>query len=297
MRDYRDFLDPQVLTQVRDLSLRARLIVEGFLVGLHRSPYHGFSVEFKEHRLYTPGDDIRWIDWRALARTDRFFVKKYEEETNLKAYLILDISGSMDYPPSGLSKFEYARNLAAALAYLFFLQRDATGLLAFNGGVQVYMPPRASKAHLHDLLTQLAHLEPGGVTRPYRPLRVLAEQIRKKGMIILISDLLTDPEPIIKTLSYLQKRKHEVLVFHVLSPDEMDLKVAGPVVFKDLETGERIALNPGMLRRQYRKTVQQHMNHLKWAFRNRNIDYELFTTETPYDHALLYYLKRRERLA
>ena len=296
MRDYREFLDPKVVAQIQDLSLKARLIVEGFLVGLHRSPYHGFSVEFKEHRLYSPGDDLKWIDWKAYARTDRFFVKKYEEETNLKAYILFDISGSMAYPTDGLSKFEYARTLCAALSYLFYLQRDATGLVAFNDGIQTFLPPRMSKIHLYDTLTQLASLKPGGKTAPYKPLRSLAEKIKKKGMVIFISDLLTEMEPVVKTLSYLRNKGHEVIVIHVLSPEEINIRIQGPAIFRDLETGEKVPIDPTSIKSRYRKQMSNLLHEIKWLLRNRNIDYEFFSTDQDYSRALLFYLKRRERL-
>lgn len=296
MQDYREFLDPKVVAQIQDLSLKARLIVEGFLVGLHRSPYHGFSVEFKEHRLYSPGDDLKWIDWKAYARTDRFFVKKYEEETNLKAYLLLDTSGSMAYPANSLSKFEYSRTLCAALSYLFYLQRDATGLVAFSDSIKVFLPPRMSKIHLYETLAHLASLSPSGKTEPYRPLRSLAEKIKKKGMVILISDMLTKIEPVVKTLSYLRNKGHEVIVIHILSPEELNIKVHRPAIFRDLETGEKVPIDPTSIRHQYRKQITELLHRIKWTLRNRNIDYEFFRTDQDYGRALLFYLKRRERL-
>ncbi len=292
----RRFLQPEEVARIRDLSLRARLIVEGFLVGLHRSPYHGFSVEFKEYREYTPGDDPRWVDWKAYARSDRFFVKRFEEETNLQAYLLLDTSGSMNYPEGVHNKFAYAVSLAAALAYLFYLQRDATGLLAFNGGIVEYRPPRTSRLHLNDLLATLARLHPRGTSAPERPLRMLTEALKKRSLVVLFSDLMTRPDPLLKALSFLRQRQHEVIVFHLVAPEEMHLSGTGPAVYRDLETGERLAFDPRVYEKDYRHRLHQFLEHLRRTLRARNIDYQLLNTREPFDRALLFYLKKRERL-
>ncbi len=292
----RRFLRPEEVARIQDLSLRARLIVEGFLVGLHRSPYHGFSVEFKEYREYTPGDDPRWVDWKAYARSDRFFVKRFEEETNLRAYLLLDVSGSMDYPEGAHNKFAYAVNLAAALAYLFHLQRDATGLLAFNGGIVEHRTPRTSRLHLHQLFTLLARLRPQGLSAPERPLRMLTEYLKKRSLVILLSDLMTQPDPLLKALSFLRQRKHEVIVFHLLAPEEMHLSGEGPAVYRDLETGERLAFDPRTYGRDYQERLHRFLERLRWDLRARNVDYQLVNTHEPFDRALLFYLKKRERL-
>lgn len=284
-----------MVSQLKSLNLRARLIVEGFLIGLHRSPLHGFSVEFAEHRLYNPGDEIRWIDWKVYARTDRLYIRKFEEETNLKAYILLDASGSMAYPEEGVTKFEYARNLAAALMYLLIKQRDAAGLLLFDEVARTYIPPKATQVHLHRLLIRLAQARPGGKTDPGRALRGMAERIRKRGLVILLSDLFTDPELLLPALKLFRHRKHEVLVFHILHPSELDLPER-PAVFEDLETQERLPYDPSRLRRTYRERLDRFIHHLKHSLRASHISYELFTTDLPYDRALLFYLKKRERL-
>ncbi len=295
-RTARWFLQPEAVARIRDLSLRARLIVEGFLVGLHRSPYHGFSVEFKEYREYTPGDDPRWIDWKAYARSDRFYVKRFEEETNLRAYLLLDVSGSMGFPEGPHRKFTYAVNLAAALAYLFYLQRDATGLLAFNGGIVRHLVPRTSRLHLNELLKTLVTLQPRGTSSPERPLQLLTERMKKRGLVILLSDLLTQPEPLLKALGYLRQRKHEVIVFHLLAPEELRIADLQPAVFRDLETGERLAFDPRTYGQDYERRIQDFLNRLRWNLRSQNIDYQFLRTDEPFDRALLFYLKKRERL-
>ncbi len=290
------FLDPQQVARIQDLSLRARLIVEGFLVGLHRSPYHGFSVEFKEYREYTPGDDPRWIDWKAYARSDRFFVKRFEEETNLRAYLLVDASASMGYPEGAHSKLAYVVNLAAALAYLFYLQRDATGLMAFDGGILAHLRPRTSRVHLHQLFSVLAHLRPQGTSAPEKPLHLLTERLKKRSLVILFSDLMTRPEPLLRALSFLRQRKHEVIVFHVLAPEELRLESQGPAVYRDLETGERLAFDPRTYGKDYEQRIQAFVQHLRWNLRARNVDYQFLRTDEPFDRALLFYLKKRERL-
>ncbi len=295
-RTARLFLNPAAVARIQDLSLRARLIVEGFLVGLHRSPYHGFSVEFKEYREYTPGDDPRWIDWKAYARSDRFYVKRFEEETNLRAYLVVDASGSMGFPEGPHAKLTYAVNLAAALAYLFHLQRDATGLLVFNGGIVHHLPPRTSRMHLFEIFKALAGLKAQGPSAPERPIHLLTERMKKRGLVLLFSDLMTRPEPLLKALSFLRQRKHEVVVFHLLAPEELQLQGQGPAVFRDLETGERLAFDPRTYGRDYERRLQAFLDHLRWSLRARNIDYQFLRTDEPFDRALLFYLKKREHL-
>jgi len=292
--EYRRFLDPRLVSQLKGLDLKARLIVEGFLIGLHRSPLHGFSVEFREHRPYSIGDELRWIDWKVYARTDRFYIKKFEEETNLKAYILFDSSKSMDYPPEN-PKLEYAKSLAAALAYLLHLQRDAVGLLVFAEKVREYLPPSSTRKRLEEIFLTLSNLKAEGRTDPSKVMRIQAERIKKRGLIILISDLMMEPEKIIKGLKNFRHRKHEVLVFHILSKKEYELPES-PSLFEDMETKEKIPYDPERMKEKYRIAFNEFRDKLKRELRASLIEYESMTTETPFNKALLAYLKKRERM-
>ena len=296
MRDYRKFLDPKVISKLKGLDLRARLIVEGFLVGLHRSTYHGFSVEFAEHRAYNPGDEIRFIDWKVYGRTDRYYIRKFEEETNLKAYLLLDASASMGYPEGDLTKFKYALNLAASILFLLFLQRDAVSLLLFDERTRLFMPPSSTKGHLYNIFRELSKSEPSGRTRPTGVFQELAERIRKRGLVIVLSDLMTEKESILQGLKNFRYRKNEVLVFHILDPREIDIDIGAPSLLKDMETGETIPFEPERLGPKYRQKIQAFFQEVKTELRENLIDYELLTTDVPYDKALLAYLKKRGKL-
>ncbi len=281
----------EILSRIKPLRLRARLIVEGFLTGLHRSPYHGFSVEFKDHRSYNPGDEIRWIDWKVYARTDRFFVRRFEDETNLLSYIILDGSSSMAFSDE---KFEYARNLAAALAYILYLQRDAAGLVVFNEKIVVQIPPRASRINLSHIMKTLENLKPGGKT-DLSSFKLLAEKLKKRGLVILISDMFLDPEEVISGLKFFRYRKHEVLAFQILSPREIN--IGGHArVFEDMETGEKVPFDPINLQSEYRKTLDKHIEKIKRELRKSGIDYEKFVTSDPLELALFRFMKKREKL-
>ena len=245
-------LDPHFISKLTRLDLTARLVVEGFLTGLHRSPYHGFSVEFAEHRQYMPGDPLRHLDWRVLAKSDRKFIKQYEEETNLRSMLLVDTSASMGYGSHGVTKLDYARQLAAALAYLMLRQNDAVGMFAFATGRAELIPPRSTLGHARPLLLLLERLTPGGTTDFASSLHSLAERMTRRGLVILISDLLDDPERIAQAIHHFRHRKHEVLVFHVLDPQEVAFDFEREAVYVDLETGERVTTRPQELRTDYR---------------------------------------------
>jgi uncharacterized protein (DUF58 family) len=296
MRDYKKFLDPRVISRLKGLDLRARLIVEGFLVGLHRSPYHGFSAEFAEHRAYNPGDPIRFIDWKVYGRTDRYYIRKFEEETNLKAYLLLDASASMGYPEEGLSKFTYGLNLAAALFFLLFLQRDAISLLLFDESARRFLPPSSTKGHLYNVYKELSAARPGGRTSPRSAFQELAEKIKKRGLVIVVSDLMMDRDVVIEGLKNFRYRKHEVLVFHVLDRREIDIDLTEPALLRDMETGEKIPYEPERLGPRYKRKIQGFFSDLKTELRENRIEYELLTTDVPYDKALLAYLRKRGKL-
>jgi uncharacterized protein (DUF58 family) len=289
-------LDPHFVSKLTRLDLTARLVVEGFLTGLHRSPYHGFSVEFAEHRQYMPGDPLRHLDWRVLAKSDRKYIKQYEEETNLRAMLLVDTSASMGYGSHGVTKLDYARQLAAALAYLMLRQNDAVGMFAFATGRAELIPPRSTMGHARPLLLLLERLTPGGTTDFTSSLHSLAERMNRRGLVVLISDLLDDPERIAQAIHHFRHKKHEVLVFHVLDPQEVAFDFEREAVYVDLETGERVTTRPQELRPDYRARVNAWRDQIRQFCVEKRADYVPLTTDQPYDRALLEYLSKRSRL-
>jgi uncharacterized protein (DUF58 family) len=293
---YRRFLDPTVVSKLATMELRARLVVEGFVTGLHKSPYKGFSVEFAEHRQYMPGDPLKHIDWKVYGKTDRFYVKEYEEETNLRGHVLLDASASMAYGSDGLSKFEYGRYLAAALIYLMLKQQDSVGLLVFDERVREFIPPRSNPKQLHLLLSELDRAEASSETDIGLVLHELARRIRRRGLVILISDLLDEPEDVLPGLKHFRHLKHEVIVFHVLDPREAEFGFDADATFRDMETGELMTTEPFSIRGDYLKAVETWMAHLRRECSESRIDYVPILTSTPYDRALFSYLEKRKRL-
>jgi uncharacterized protein (DUF58 family) len=294
--DYRKYLDPAVISRLKGMDVKARLVVEGFVSGLHRGPYKGFSVEFAEHRQYMPGDPIRYIDWKVYGKTDRFYIKEYEEETNLRAYIIMDGSGSMGYSSDGMTKLEYGSYLAASLSYLMLKQQDSVGLLIFDTKLRTYIPPRSIKRHLHVLLKELSGLGAAEETDLGRSLHELAQRVRRRGLVILISDLLDDEERVIRGLKLFRHRKHEVIVFHVLDPYEVSFPFEHEVILRDMETGEEIPAVPWEVRKEYRDRVGAWINRYRTVLRQSGIDYVPVRTSTPFDVALFSYLEKRQRL-
>ena len=291
------YLNPQIVAKLDNLSLRARLVVEGFIMGLHRSPYHGFSVKFAEHRAYGPGDEIRHVDWKLFAKTDRYYVKQFEEETNLKSYLLLDHSRSMTFQSNSVSKLAYAQTLAAALAYLMLKQQDAVGLALFDTQLRHYIPPRAKSSHLNTILGYMSRMEGGGKTSIAPILHQLAESIVKRGLIILISDLFDDPDEVLMGLKHFRHKKHEVIVFHILDPQEIALTFTSRTRFRDLETGKIITTEPWHIREAYQKQMERFIDDYRARCRQQNIDYVLITTDRPLDRALSEYLLKRRHIA
>jgi uncharacterized protein (DUF58 family) len=289
-------LNPEFVSRLKNMQLRARLVVEGFMVGLHKSPYHGFSVEFAEHRPYMPGDSLRNLDWKVFAKTDRFYVKQYEEETNLKSYLLLDTSNSMSFRSGEISKFQYASYLAAALSYLMIQQRDAVGLACYDTEVRSYLPPRSVHTYLNVLLTQLEKTQPSSRTDIGRNLHTVADRISRRGLIVVLSDLLDDPAAILSGLKHFRHEGHEVLVFHTLDPRELDFAYSGDVRFHDLETDEEMPTQPWHLRKEYRALMTHFIETLRRGCREHRIDYHLLNTKTPYGDALIQYLTKRKRM-
>jgi uncharacterized protein (DUF58 family) len=291
----RQFLDPAVVARLGTLELKARTIVEGFLSGLHRSPFKGFSVEFAEYRQYIHGDDLATIDWKVYARSDRYYVKKFEEETNLECHLMLDVSGSMGYGSSGLTKLEYGSVLAASIAYLMNRQRDAVGLMAFDDRIVDMLPASARPGHLRALLVTLDRLRLGKETDVSKPLHQLADSLSKRGIVVLISDLLDDPDSVIRGLKHFQFRGSDVIVFHVLDPDEIDFPFEGATRFEDLESREEIMAVPGLVREHYRREIARLIDRYKQELGAAGIDYQLLRTTDPLELALLSYLTTRGR--
>jgi uncharacterized protein (DUF58 family) len=280
------------------MELKARMVVEGFIAGLHKSPYHGFSVEFAEHPPYMPGDPIRDIDWKVFAKSDRYYIKQYEEETNLKAYLLLDCSASMAYTSDKdrIGKFDYALTLASALSFMMLKQRDAVGMVSFAEAIQKYIPPRSATGHLHVLLQQFAGLTPAAGTDLALPLHEMAERIKRRGLVILISDLFDDPEKIVSGIKHFRHRNHEVIVFHVLDPRERDFAFGGEAVFEDMETGEKITTLPWQIKKDYVRQFDGVTGYIQAECRQARADYHLLDTSTPFDKALYAFLSKRERL-
>jgi uncharacterized protein (DUF58 family) len=289
------FLDPAVVARLGTLELKARTIVEGVLSGLHRSPFKGFSVEFAEYRQYIPGDDLATIDWKVYARTDRHYIKKFEEETNLGCHLILDVSASMGYCSAGMSKLEYGQCLAASLAYLMNRQRDAVSLVAFDDRIVAMLPASARPGQLRAVLLTLDRLTLGRETNVERPLHHVADLIAKRGMVVLISDLLDDPDRVIRGLKHFQYRGNDVIVFHVLDPDEVEFPFERPTRFEDLETGAEITAVPATVREHYLKAMTELIERYRRELGAAGIDYQLVTTAEPLEMALLAYLSTRAR--
>lgn len=292
----RDFLKPDVVSRLKNMQLRARLVVEGFVAGLHQSPYHGFSVEFAEHRPYMPGDPLKYVDWKVFAKTDRYYLKEFEEETNLKCYLLLDVSKSMDYGTVTTTKLQYATYLAAALAFLMIQQRDAVGLVLYDTELRTYLPPRSVGSYLNVLLSHLENLRPSGQTDIGRNLHAVAERIRRRGLVVVLSDFLDDPSKILSGLRHFRHDGHEVLAFHILDPMERSFAFRGDTKFIDLESEEEMPTQPWHIRRDYRRLLQQFVEALKRGCREQRVDYNLLDTSVPYDTALFQYLTKRKRL-
>lgn len=288
------YFDPRVLAKLSNMTLRARYVVEGLLSGMHKSPYRGYSVEFAEHREYVPGDEIRRIDWKAYGKFDRYFIKEYEEETNLRAYIFLDASASMAYGSQDISKFDYGSYLAAAMAYLMLRQGDYVGLITFNTEVQSYIPPRSGSQHLQALMRQLEQTQPQGATHLDQAVRDIAGKQTKRGMILVISDLFDTPELVLKSLKYFRHRRNEVMVFHLLDHNELTFPFERLTMFEDIEDpAVRVLSDPRTVREAYLQQLQAFIDEYRRGCRREMIDYTCFPTTTPLDLALTRYLARR----
>lgn len=294
---FRKYLDPAIVSKLNSLELKAKSIVEGFMVGLHKSPYHGFSAEFSEHRAYMQGDPIKNIDWKVYGKSDKYYVKQYEEETNLISHIILDSSSSMGFSGEGdVSKLEYGKMLSASLAYLMLKQQDAVGLATFSDKPENYLSPKSFKTHVNNVLRTLDNSVAKGETRTSDCLNELAEKIKKRGIVILISDFFDDPDKVIKSLKMFRYKKNEVIVFQILDPVEKDFSFSDEVKFVDLETNEKITTHPFQIQQSYKKVFSEYLQKLESACLSNQIEYNLITTDTHFDKAILNYHKKRRKL-
>jgi uncharacterized protein (DUF58 family) len=289
------FVDPVVLARIGNLELVARAVVDGFINGIHRSPYFGASVDFAEHRGYVPGDDIRRVDWRLYARTDRYYIKEYEADSNSNFSVLLDVSKSMGYASGAVSKIDYGKMLAGCLTYLVHRQRDRVGLVAFDSDIVEHVPPSAK--HMDVVLHMLDRLKPSGPGSLRPPLHKMAEFFGRRGLLILISDFYEEPDAVLEAIGPLRFRGNDIAVFHLLDPAELDFSFRDPSAFEDLESGEQIPIVPDALAEQYKALVRTHIEALRERFSANRIDYTMLSTAQPLDHALFSYLSTRERLS
>lgn len=298
MEDYQKYLDPRVLNKISSLELKARLIVEGYISGLHKSPYHGFSVEFAQHREYVPGDDIRHVDWKVYGKSDRYYIKQYEEETNLVSYFVLDTSASMQYSSGEVSKYEYGSYIVAALSYLILEQQDAAGLCLFDKEVKKILPASSNPAYLKDIAHSLSIVKPEEKTDMGNVLHDACSRLRKRGLVVILSDFFDDVEKILSGLRHFRHRKHDVILFHILDPHEVHFPLQRITMFEGLEEKDmKILANPRALRKAYLEEIHRFLLELKSGCIANRIDYVQFTTDQPLDVALSAYLANRTRTA
>ena len=287
------FIDPKALMNIRNLELRARAVVEGFWSGIHRSPYHGFSVEFTEYRQYTPGDDPRYVDWRVFGRSDRFYIKKFEDETNLRCHLIVDQSRSMDFASAGVTKAQYAATLSATLAWFLHQQGDAIGLLSFDAGVREYLPARHRPGHLRHLMLALEKPAGGTATDLVTPLKRVAEIVRKRGLMVLVSDFLAPLDDLDRCLTTLAAGGHELTVFQVLDPAELNFGFDQPTLFEDLESGRTLFIDPQAARAGYTQKLEAHCRAVRELCQKLGATFHRLGTDQPLELALFDFLQER----
>ncbi|MEW6194610.1 MAG: DUF58 domain-containing protein [Bacteroidota bacterium] len=297
VKDYRKYLDPSIISKLKTLELKARAVVEGFKVGLHRSPYHGFSAEFSEHRPYMQGDSLKDVDWKVFAKSERYYIKQYEEETNLICNILIDSSKSMQFKQNGeITKLDYAITLAASLAYLMIDQQDAVGLTVYSDKIKNYLTPKANRVYLKTLLTALNNIEPSGLTSTARCLDDIAEKIKKRGLTIIISDFFDDPDSIVTALKHVHHKKNEVIVFQILDPIEKSFGFDRDAIFVDLETEEQLTTQPVQIQKAYQEAMNQYLGKLKNGCLNFGIEYNVIETNQPFDKALLSYFAKRAKM-
>lgn len=290
-------LDPKILARFGSLSLVARTIVEGFISGLHRSIHKGASIEFAEHRQYVAGDDPRYLDWKVYGRSDRLYIREFREETNLKAYIIFDASNSMNYSSdeNTITKFTYARCLAGCLSYLMMKQNDSTGLVVFDSDIKEFIKPLSTRSHFHFLIEKLENLKTGKDTNIGQTLHKIANLIKRRSLIILISDLFDDQDSVIKGLAHFRHKHHEVIVFHIIDEAEMEFPFEGFKDFIDMETNERITVDSQTIRTAYKNVFNQFLSFYQKSCSERDINYARAITQTPFDHFLYHFLQLRSQ--
>jgi uncharacterized protein (DUF58 family) len=289
-------LSPEVLARINSLELLARTVVEGFISGLHRSPFTGFSTEFAEYRQYMPGDDLRYLDWKLLGRTDRYYIKKYRADTNSQCHILLDASASMRYASGAVSKLQYAQFVGASLAYLINRQQDAVGLIAFDEAIRTHVPAHARTGHMRTVFGRMEQVEAGNETRLSAVLHDVAERITRRGIIVLVSDLYDEPAPLIEALQHLRFQGNDVIVFQVLDKNELEFNFTDPVLLEDAETQEQLHVLPDVLADGYRQKINEHVTRMREGCATNKIDYELLTTDKPLDYALFSFLAKRARM-
>ncbi|MFZ1519437.1 MAG: DUF58 domain-containing protein [Ignavibacteriaceae bacterium] len=295
--DYREYLNPQIISRINNLDLRARLVVEGFMVGLHKSPYHGFSVEFSQHRPYMQGDNLRNVDWRVFGKTEKYYIKQYEEETNLRSYIILDSSKSMGYSYNNkISKLDYASTLVAALSYMMIKQQDAISLTIYSDEIKKHLPPKSSNSYLQLVLKELVELKASSKTNTSDSLNKIAEKIKRRGLVIIISDFFDDIDKTLNAIKHFAHKKNEVIIFQILDPMERTFGFGKDAIFKDLENDEELTTQPYQIQKAYQQAMNEFTNKIKRECLNSNFDYNLLDTSTPFDKALFSYIQKRSRL-
>lgn len=293
----RRLADPATLARISKLELRARVVVEGVISGMHKSPHRGYSVEFAQHRDYTPGDEIRHIDWKVYGRSDRYYVKQFEEETNLKAYFVMDTSASMNYKSGALSKLDYGAIITAALSSLLLQQRDSVGLALFNDGIKTYMPAASTPSHMRLVLGQLDTMETAPKTGVSHAFHDLAERIKRRSLIVILSDLFDDPQMVLKGLQHFRHRKHEVIIFHILDRDELRFPFKEAAIFEGMEEEGILPAEPNSLRKEYLRLFDAYVAALRRGCRELNMDYVQMPTDQPVDAAIAQYLAQRMKTA
>ena len=295
--EYKNLLDPSIIPKINSLELRARLVVEGFMVGMHKSPYHGFSVEFTQHRPYMQGDGLKDVDWKVYGKTEKFYIKQYEEETNLRSYILLDVSKSMQFSSgNNTSKLEYASTLAAALSYLMMKQQDAFGLTLYSDKIVQYLPPKATKSYLRQILKSLVSVKASDTTNTAACLNTVAEKIKRRGLVIIISDLFDDIDSVISALKHFSYQKNEIIVFQILDPIERNFAFGRDAIFKDMESEEELTTQPYQIQKAYKLAMEEFIGKIKSECLNSKIDFNVIDTSTPFDKALMSYIQKRRRL-
>ena len=272
-------------------------MAEGYISGLHQSPYKGHSLEFAQHRQYTFGDSLKYLDWKIYGRTDRFYVKQFQEETNLRGYCVIDTSSSMDYASGEVSKLEYASYLAAAITYLMIKQRDSAGLITFSENIEEFVPPRSHQAHMHQVMNKLEKLPVNKKTDFSNSFNQIGRKIKKRSLLVIFSDFLEEPEKLIRALKYFPYRKNDVIAFNILDPDEINLPHEGSVEYIDSESSARFKTRPAVIRKEYQKKIKEHLKILENSMRNHGIDYYSLTTDIPLDKAFSRFIEGRKRFA